>query len=213
MKPAGARGLLVLACALAPALACQPTILSAHNSINPVLLGPVKALRNADVPLSPVGPFKVETMTFVASSGDASGNASASSMRTAATEADWAVVGATTGDPRRYVRLESVKCGGWAFFAIAGLWSMVTCEANGAVFDPPPGVGSIAAVHAPARAPAPSVPPPVPASAPPAASAPPGGVTPAAAEDPVEAPATPPPAAPQRRRPTVVPPAPPPILP
>jgi hypothetical protein len=200
--------LLVVAWALAPA--CQPTILSAHNSINPVLLGPVKSLRNKDVPLDRVGPFSVETMTFVAASGDGSGNASSASLRSAATEADWAVVGATTGDPRRYVRLESVRCGGWAFFAIVGVWSMVTCEAKGDVFDPPPGVTSIAAVHEPP--PVPTGGPPVAAAAPPPVpdAAPAEGITPASAEAPPP-PARP--AAPQRPRPTVVPPPPPPILP
>jgi hypothetical protein len=197
-----------VACALLlPLAACQPTMLAAHNSVNPVLLGPVKALRSADVPLERAGAFSAETMTFTASSSDGSSTQAASS-RSAATEVDWAVVGATSGDPRRTVRLESVTCGGWAFFMLVGLWSMVTCEAKGSVFDPPPGVASIETLRRRAAQAAAAK-----AAAPPPATAP-VGLAPATETGAVlpapEPPVAPAPAA--RRRSNVVPPPPPPIL-
>jgi len=165
---------------------CQPLILSAHNSINPVMIGPVRSLPQPGpgAALERVGTFNTELaeMTAASSTSSTSGNVttttmSSTHMRSATTEADWAVFTATSGDPDRQVYLDTINCGGWAFFMVFGLMATNSCQASGAVMRAVPttvaappavwrgnnGAAPPAPPQAPPEPPAQFVPPPPPA--------------------------------------------------
>jgi hypothetical protein len=185
---------------------CQTVTLGARNTVNPVLIGPVRRIggQRSGAGLENAGAFATAATSSSMASGGG-GSASSFHTRSAATQTDWDVLVATNGNTDREVHLESIRCGGWAFFFLFMSMSSSSCQASGQLYRVPPS----------AKASAPTVASEVPAAVIPTTPSP-AAVPAAALEFPADLP-VPAPAAAQPGRPVAppsnwVPPPPPPIL-
>ncbi len=142
------RIVLAAALLLLAATGCQGARISARNSVNPLLLGPVKTLGpGAPVEADAAGAFDTESSAFHASSSSTSSSTSggvtttttttsSSTYRSPGTQTDFDLLVASSGEPSRFVVLERLDCGAYAFNALVGIMAETWCRARGRVYQP-----------------------------------------------------------------------------
>ncbi len=144
------------------AACCAPLTMTASNSINPVIYGPVKTLGAGAKPLeaSPVAGrttvrhWETDVAFAVVLAAGYSGYAAAGGNTATGPAADdetgpdwtenlrgpgnparldWKVLRATGEDPGRRVELTSVRCGGFGAFFLLGMLTQNGCQLEGVV--------------------------------------------------------------------------------
>jgi hypothetical protein len=120
---------------------CVAATISAPNTVQPVLLGPVHAIgekRGERAQGERVARFTATAEHSTTVVADTQGNSSAVGGRTAPTETDWAIALYTNGNTSRELRVKKLSCSGYFFLLVlAGLSMSTSCNIDGDVFDPP----------------------------------------------------------------------------
>jgi len=140
-------------------IGCSSITMTAANSINPVMFGPVRTLgaqmASGETSRAKAGTVFLHSETVSASGGPYFGGRESWSTNAFGDEEkefdlstrngwkenlcwlDWKVVRATGEDSTRRVEVTSLRCGGFDFFVLFGLFYETSCEMEAVALDLP----------------------------------------------------------------------------
>jgi len=140
-------------------IGCGSITMTAANSINPVMFGPVRTLgaegASGETSRASAGTVFLHSETVSAASGPYIGGIDSWSTNAFGDEEkefdwstrsgwkenlcwlDWKVVRATDEDSTRRVEVTSLRCGGFDFFMLFGLFYETSCEMEAVALDLP----------------------------------------------------------------------------
>lgn len=112
---------------------CKAQVVTARNSVHPVLLGPVRAIGSAREAPPALSRWHMAWKTTILAASD---NTSTTGQHTASApgSTDFEIYFRAQDQPHSFT-VSSLRCRGYAFFAVAALYSKIECKLSGDMLE------------------------------------------------------------------------------